>query len=178
MKTNPCWAIGLGLSVLGAFLPGPTGAAQLAPGDRIRVEARGIKGEIVGSLLALDSDQLRLIAQKDSDSLVVQRPDIVALARSAGRHSRGHGAAIGALIGFAVGGVLGLAGGDDPSSNFFAMTAGEKALAGGVAGGLVGALVGALVKPAEKWEKLPLEPTVIGLHGSDPAPGVAFTLRF
>jgi small nuclear ribonucleoprotein (snRNP)-like protein len=49
---------------------------------------------------------------------------------------------IGVLIGAAVGVFVGLSAGDDPSGEFFSMTAGDKAIAGGLALGLIGGVVG------------------------------------
>jgi hypothetical protein len=79
----------------------------------------------------------------------------VSTARS--RHT-GQGAAIGALIGFASGGLMGLASGDDPPG-FLAFTAGEKALILGVGLAVPGLVIGALVgfqNVSDRWTSVPL----------------------
>ena len=53
------------------------------------------------------------------------------------------GALIGAMTGFFTGAMIGLAGGDDENCLFFCMTAGEKALLGGLSIGLLGIPIGA-----------------------------------
>lgn len=57
------------------------------------------------------------------------------------------GALNGALVGFVVGAIAGLADGSDPEGTWFAMTAGEKALMGGVLLGATGGVVGGIVGP-------------------------------
>ena len=59
--------------------------------------------------------------------------------------SVGRGAFIGAIIGLAVGAIGGLFSGDDPPDQWFAMTAGDKALSFGAAGAISGSLIGMLV---------------------------------
>lgn len=57
----------------------------------------------------------------------------------------GRGVFIGALTGFAVGGLIGLIDGDDPPDTFMALTAGEKALILGIPMAAFGAGVGGLL---------------------------------
>lgn len=52
---------------------------------------------------------------------------------------------IGLCIGAATGAIIGYASGDDPSDQWFALTAREKAEAVGVFGGFVGALTGLII---------------------------------
>ena len=78
--------------------------------------------------------------------------------RSVGKRSQaGRGARIGALVGLVAGMALGFASGDDDPNGWFAMTAGEKALAGGVllggTGGLLGLIVGATHR-VDRWEEV------------------------
>ena len=62
------------------------------------------------------------------------------------RHnSVGRGALFGGLIGLGTGALLGLASGDDPKEDWFAMTAGEKALGLGISMGTMGAIVGLII---------------------------------
>jgi hypothetical protein len=178
--TRTCLMLCFGLSCLGASGAGAGEAPALAPGDRVRVEARGLERPVVGQLLMFDSDRLRLIPQDGSDSTVVNRPDITALARSAGRHSRGHGAAIGAGIGVVAGVVIGAASGDDEASDLVpSFTAGEKALILGGTLGLLGALIGLIPNPGERWEKIPLDAgPVRAAHVDDPGARIGLALRF
>lgn len=57
------------------------------------------------------------------------------------------GALNGALIGMATGALIGILDGDDPEEDWFAMTAGEKALAGGIGFGILGGAIGAAIGP-------------------------------
>lgn len=59
--------------------------------------------------------------------------------------SVGRGIVIGTVTGFAIGGVIGLVGGDDAEDALLAWTAGEKALVSGIFLGGVGALTGWLL---------------------------------
>jgi len=58
----------------------------------------------------------------------------------------GRGVLFGALGGFALGGIIGLASGDDdPNNCFFCLSAGDKALLAGIPLSIVGAGLGALI---------------------------------
>ena len=59
--------------------------------------------------------------------------------------SVGRGILIGSITGIAVGGIIGLASGDDPTDTWFAMTAGEKALVSGIFVGGIGAVTGLII---------------------------------
>jgi len=168
----------LALTWLGASGAGAAEPRPLAPGDRIRVEAHGLKQPVVGQLLSLDADHLRVLTQDRFDSTVVNRPDITALARSAGRHSRGRGAAIGAGIGIVAAGVTGLALGSDGSGDGD-VSAGEKALLLAIPLALMGALIGSIPTPGERWEKIPVNTGPVGSLRLDAAgPQIAVTMRF
>ena len=81
----------------------------------------------------------------------------VSLGRRSAARGFGRGLLIGGGIGAGVGIVAGLASGDDDEVGFLAMTAQEKALAGGVVAGLVGGVVGGLIGalgPGERWERV------------------------
>lgn len=54
----------------------------------------------------------------------------------------GKGFLFGTLTGFALGGLIGLISGDDPPEDWFAFTAGEKAILLGVPFGVIGAILG------------------------------------
>ncbi|TFH64763.1 MAG: hypothetical protein E4G90_07440 [Gemmatimonadales bacterium] len=83
----------------------------------------------------------------------------------------------GAGIGFLIGAAIGLASGDDPSNQWFAYSAGEKALAGGLGFGLIGAGVGALIK-SDKWSEVPLDRIRPRLVAQQDGVGLGVSLRF
>ena len=173
-----CLAVCLVLSCLAAFAVGAEPGRPLAAGDRVRITTRGQESHTVGLLLSIDTEQLRVHLQHRPDSAVVHRPDIVQLERSAGRHSRGHDAALGAGIGLVAGGLTGLALGDDPPGEM-SFTAGDKAVVLGGALAILGALIGLIPTPAERWEEIPLDaiPASASRVGGSGA-GIGFTARF
>ncbi len=130
-------------------------AVQLASGTRVRVTVPTGGGQLVGTVLALDDNNLTLQVLGKTDTKVLLRDDITQLEVSAGRRSRGRGALIGAGIGAGAGGLMGLASGSDDANSFFRFTAGEKALIAAIFFAPIGALIGVAVHPAERWKELP-----------------------
>jgi hypothetical protein len=145
----------------------------LEPGRRVRITAPGFStAPTVATLVAVhpetlvvQQDRVRIDhgrrALRDSMLLHVPLTDVTELEVSTGTESQWtKGLAYGAGAGFLVGLALGAASGDDPPNQWFAMTAGEKALVGGVAfaavGGVVGTVVGALIK-VERWQVMSLD---------------------
>ena len=59
--------------------------------------------------------------------------------------STGRGIMYGAIIGGATGGIIGLASGDDPPNILFSLTAGEKALGGGIGLAFFGSIIGGVI---------------------------------
>jgi hypothetical protein len=86
-----------------------------------------------------DNNNIRSFNYKDISKVSIRRTG-----------STGRGILIGALTGLATGIIGGFVEGDDPPEYFFAMTAGEKAIAygamGSIAGAGIGAIIGAIVK--------------------------------
>jgi hypothetical protein len=120
-----------------------------------------------GSLSAVNDTQLILKANHTQLSVPAENLKSFTLKR---KHSVRRGALIGFGIGAAAGIIIGLASGDDPKmsypnanedpfglgtmvvamNNAFAMTAGEKAVAGGLGLGATGAIVGTIIGAVAK----------------------------
>lgn len=120
-----------------------------------------------GSLSAVNDTQLIL---KTNDHQLHVPAETVKSFTLKRKHSVGRGALIGFGIGAAAGIIIGLASGDDPvmtypnpnedplglgtmmvaMNNAFAMTAGEKAIAGGLGLGATGAIVGTIIGAVAK----------------------------
>ena len=120
-----------------------------------------------GYLSAVNDTQLVLKTKNDQLSVPAENLKSFTLKR---KHSVARGALIGFGIGAAAGIIIGLASGDDPVmtypnpnedplglgtmmvavNNAFAMTAGEKAIAGGLGLGATGAIVGTIIGAVAK----------------------------
>ncbi len=90
---------------------------------------------------------VRLLSTNDIQKVIVQGESKVL---------KGMGG--GLLCGFIVGGMIGLAGGDDKPGGLFSMTAGQKAMAGGMGLGVVGAVVGTVVGVASSTADKTIDP--------------------
>ena len=152
----------LGISQMGstalvalALLAVETSAQSHAPsaaGVRMRVlTASG--APVAGRLVAWGTDSLVLLV--DGTERAYATGSLVRVETFAGRRSQAwRGAKLGLVIGMVAGVALGIAEGDD-APGWFAMTAGEKALAGGVGLGLLGMGIGAGIgaaSGADHWE--------------------------
>ena len=107
-----------------------------------------IKGYLVNlsdSGLELSSSPIRLSLEKKNNLQSVYNYDQLRQVTIRRKGSTARGAGYGALIGLGFGAVAGLISGDDPPDNWFAFTAGQKAIAYGVLGIPVGAFVGLIV---------------------------------
>jgi hypothetical protein len=154
----------------------------LKPGAKVRMTAPTLGlSERVGRVQELNGDTLVVQVnamhrgQLRLELLDVPMSSMTKLDVTTGR--RGHWRE-GAGIGFLAGALLGLASGDDPSNEWFAYSAGEKALAGGFVFGLIGTGVGALIK-SDKWAEVPLDqvrPRLIAQQ--DGRVGLGLSLRF
>ncbi|HSE28460.1 MAG TPA: hypothetical protein VLA95_09545 [Gemmatimonadales bacterium] len=150
----------------------------IQPGDRVRLHPRAPGTQpMVGRWLGMRDGMVRLEVpggQGQADTSIVALETVALVERSTGRRSRaGAGMGTGAVIGLLVGGVAGFASGDD-ESGFFQVTAGQKALAGGLLGAGVGLVIGGIVgasSVSDRWEVVPLRPSAAGA-------GPAVTLRF
>jgi len=153
----------------------------LKPGAKVRMTAPALGlNERIGRVQELTGDTL--VAQVDAmrqgrlqlEMLHVPMSSITKLDVTTGR--RGHWLE-GAGIGFLFGVVTGAASGDDPSDQWFAYSAGEKAMMGGLGFGLIGAGVGALIK-SDKWSEVPLDQVRPRLVAQQDGVGVGVSLRF
>lgn len=103
--------------------------------------------EVNGILYALKDSSLLVSNYKtyaefivDNSSTIELRIDNIDLIETRKRNRLGKGIIIGAVSGFALGGLIGFARGDDAE-----LTAGEKAIRGGLSLAIPGALVGLLI---------------------------------
>jgi len=165
--------------------PGRAGAQDvllLKPGAKVRMTAPALGlSKQVGRVQELNGDTLVVLVDVlHKSSLRLEMTDVPLSSISkleviTGR--RGHwleGAGIGVLLGV----VVGAASGDDPSDQWFAYSAGQKAGMYGVVFGLAGAGIGALIK-SDKWAEVPLEqlrPRLIAAENG--RVGVGVVLRF
>ena len=115
---------------------------------------------IKGNLYSANKDAVKIIANSSFDitnliSVKAQDIDVLKIRR---KGKVGKGVWIGALTGFAVGGIIGFASGDDdPDQWLWSSTKEEKALGDGILLSLVGAGVGPLI--ASRKDK-------INIHGA------------
>ncbi len=145
----------------------------VTPGSRIRASAPSVSSKpFVGDVVGWESDSLIVDARvwqkgtRLNQQVKVAMGSLTKLEVSRGRKSRFlQGLGYGFLVGAVTGTVIGAASGDDDPSQFFSMTAGEKAAVGAVSLGLLGGIVGGVIglsSPAEKWEEVPLDRLRVG----------------
>ncbi len=153
----------------------------LKPGAKVRLtvptlglnERGGWVQELTGDTLVAHVDVMQQ-GRLRLEMLHVPMSSITKLDVVTGR--KGHWLA-GAGIGFLFGVVTGAASGDDPSDQWFAYSAGEKAMMGGLGFGLIGAGVGALIK-SDRWSEVPLDQIRPRLVAQKDGVGVGVVLRF
>jgi hypothetical protein len=128
----------------------------LASGARVRIFAPDLlgPGALIGNVVALRGDTL-VVRKADAGGadLCLSLARLERLEVSRGRRSRGTGAALGFLLGAAVGAFYGEAGHPGLAHTDISET-GETAIYAGVAG-LLGAAIGAAVG-GERWKHMPL----------------------
>lgn len=163
--------------------PPPASAPRLAgpviqPGDRVRLHPREAGARpTVGRWLGTMGGEARLEVVHESgsvDTSVVALESVTMLERSTGQARRtGTGMVTGAVLGLIVGGAAGFVQGDD-ETGFFQLSAGQKAMVGGVLGGGLGLVVGGIIGAttvSDRWEVVPLRASPAGT-------GPAVTLSF
>lgn len=136
-------------------------SAPVGIGSRVRVRVEGTgQPWVVGQLLALSDDSVRLRAEGPSDSMALGIPSLAKFEVSRGRRGQaGRGAKLGAAVGGVAGLILGAATYEecdgciapDPGR-------GGTALLGGVLGAAFGLGIGALIGrgvQAEQWAPVP-----------------------
>lgn len=109
-------------------------------------KSKFIKGYLVNlsdSGVALSSSPVPLNLEKNGDLFSVYNYDQLRQVTVRRKASTVRGLGYGALIGFGIGAIAGLASGDDPSG-WFAYTAEQKAIVAGVLGIPVGAVIGVI----------------------------------
>jgi len=138
-------------------LAGPL-SGQADSGARVRVTTAQPKQRVVGTLVSLEADSLRITSAKDQQSVAFPTGSVVQLERSVGRRSQaGHGAVVGGVAVGGLGLLLALVASSENDSwleigpgEVFTITA---------AFGAVGAGVGALIGSAshtDRWEPIPV----------------------
>ncbi len=130
--------------------------SQVIPGSRIRVLARDTANDwIIGSLLSLDVDTLRLKSGDQPHASVIHLSSITRLDVSRGRKSQVlAGAAIGFAVGAGVGALLSKGNSGNDLADRDAALIGAGLLA--IPGTIIGAIIGGN-KSGEKWEKVNLD---------------------
>ncbi len=153
-------------------------APALRQGSRLRITAASLDRPIRGTLASFSDDSLTL-ERGGKAPLLIERSRIMRLEISAGRRSRGRGAAIGAAIGLGVG--LVLTAGVAASESCEGFNAEDCGLATAISLILFtpvltvsGALIGVALPPAERWVKVPPQARP---GGSSPL-GLRLVVRF
>lgn len=153
------------------------GAQELRTGDRIRIKTvSGEPSQMTGIYYASEAESLVFHVDQSVQALVPWA-DISRLQLSRGVHNN---AGKGALIGFGVGGALGLTLGlvaVNEDDSYFDTAAADVLLVTGVIGAFgagVGALIG-LASKSERWQTIPREQWQIQV-APDPKGGVAIGL--
>lgn len=166
--TSPARTL-LSAMAIAALLPAEDGHAQslgrLEPGARVRLLADVVAPEpVVGILVALDGDTMALRLDGRDEVARVPRESLGKLEVSRGRRSRGRGARMGALVGFAIGAIAVLATPCD--ADCWDMRGAGVAVLGAAGAGL-GATIGLAIPPGERWESVPITSLGVlpGRHG-------------
>jgi hypothetical protein len=148
-------AVALALSAMAAA---PVSAEDTAVSAGTRVRLSTSKGRVAGTLVE-QGETVVLARQRDggTERLGVPLGDVSRFEVSQGRHGRGRGAKIGALVGLAAAVVIGVVGGESCSGKekMICFDHGTTTLASGALTIPIGALVGAAIPPGEKWAPAP-----------------------
>jgi hypothetical protein len=164
MWSSPLLAVALVLASFGA-LGGQT-VPLLEPGDQIRLVSPAHRG--VFYVTEWSAPTLVIRAPAMGQNISIPRESVQSLDVRRG-YARGEsllrGMGIGFLAGATAGVTLGVADGDDPPDEWFALTAAEKAMIGvvilGGGSALLGSVIGA-VAPRSRWVPVEL-PVRVGL---------------
>ena len=157
---------------------------QLEPGSRVRVTAPEIGIEnSVGTCLELSNGSMQFVPLRASSRVDIPLTSITRLDASRGR--KGH-AAIGFLVGGAVGAIVGvvwrpqwpLEGPEEVCTARTGCDAPPEPLIGAALGVLVGLPVGALIR-TERWERVPLDQLRVSLTPQrDGRLGIGFSIVY
>lgn len=137
--------------------------SDLAAGARVRVAAPGLGPSVTGTLLSRSDDAINVQPSRapiaGADTMWIPIASVSRLHVLDGqRRQPGRRAAVGALIGFTVGGVLGFLTLDDSFANEDSGSNGFGTAVGAVFGGGIGALTGFAIglKPSDYWRRVDL----------------------
>ncbi|MEO6314133.1 MAG: hypothetical protein ABIU63_06455 [Chitinophagaceae bacterium] len=108
------------------------------------VQTRGWLANITDSAIQLSDQPVRFARTGKSLNITALNYNLLAAVRIKRQNAGWRGLRTGFICGFAFGGVIGLASGND-KSGFFPLSAGEKAIGGGLLAGLLSATVGAII---------------------------------
>lgn len=173
-------SIGLAAAALLSAVPA---AAQISPGDRVRVHAAGQRS-IVGTLQSLDETALVLKPAGGGDLVTVNRAGVRGIDLSQRRSRKGRGALIGLVAGAGAGAAVGsLMVSDCSELEFLCLyprEARDSYIAVSAIGfGLLGGVLGAVVAPGEKWDPVPGDRVrVTVLTGRPRAVGLGVSITF
>ena len=173
------------LVLLALAAPAGVAAAQVTPqpGERVRVYAS--TGTVEGTLVALDTDTVRLVPRQGGDERAVPLARAARLEVQRGRRpAPGKGAAIGLGIGAVIGMGLALATADsacEPGVDPGCLDTGTQTVAGAGVGALIGVGVGAIIgigAGQEAWVPVRLRDARLGVVPGRGGFGVALSVRF
>ena len=137
------------LSIVGVASAQPE--PPVVTGARVRVTTMNSSSAVIGELVAVNDSALLVRRHLDSSDVSIPRTLVHRLEVSRGT-TRGASARKGALIGLAIGGVVGFAAGEDCSSeDFMCFDRGTTAAIGMMSGVSIGGLIGLVTGGAERW---------------------------
>ncbi len=149
MKHFSLTAFVLALALLAGHASAVVGqvTASTAPGSRVRLTAPSLGlSKAVGTVQEATYQAIVVQFEYPRRVETVDRSEIAAIEVSTpGQRKVLKSVGVGFLVGAGSGALMGLASGDDPQQEWFAFTAEEKAVMGGVGLGLTGAAVGLIV---------------------------------
>jgi hypothetical protein len=131
----------------------PAQTAQTLPrGARVRVTPLIPLPIVVGELIAVSDSALLIRRQRGGGDISIRRADVLSVEVSRGTR-RAAGAGWGALLGLAIGGVIGFASGNDSCGGdaWFCLNRPWAAGVGATAGLASGSLIGLVVGSFERW---------------------------
>lgn len=169
-----------------ALLAAAPAAAQIEPGERVRVHVAGQRS-IVGTLRSLDEATLVVKAEGSNDVVTVSRSRLRGVDLSERRSRKKVGGLIGFVGGAAAGVATGIAADATEETVYCIFLPPEecgnyragRVIAFGVLGGALGATLGAVVAPGERWGPVPADRVRVSvLTGRARAVGLSVSFRF
>jgi hypothetical protein len=151
------------LPLLGCLIP-LTAAAQVQPGQRVRIRSTAVDSLVVGTLTSITADTLVVQTTDGARPLGTRTVQRIDVSQGMG-HAGGHGAKIGAFVGALAGALGGFVSHQECSAEgscFFDEPVPEvlgAAVAGALAGAGAGFLIGATQR-RERWKPAALDVAV------------------